>query len=171
MIYIKNLFYFYFNPSKEITLPLSVRSKIFSIFYFFLLEYSFLLIFICTRYFLVLKNIVPPLSYDSKMEAITNSFFFSVLLGPLLEEILFRLWLVYSKINVSITIAYLLLWISGLVFHIYWFDTVKLVVYFILSFITLFTLLFFLLKRYELATIFETKFIYSLCYIFRLIRH
>jgi len=26
-------------------------------------------------------------------------------------------------------------------------------------------------NSYELATIFETKFIYSLCYIFRLIRH
>ncbi|RMZ58992.1 CPBP family intramembrane metalloprotease [Chryseobacterium nematophagum] len=149
MKYIKNLFYFYFKPSKEITHPLSLRSKIISILYFLLLKYSFLLFFVSIRYLLVLQNIVPPLKYDNKMELISNSFFFSVLLGPILEEILFRLWLVYSKVNLSITITCLLLWISALAFDIYWFDTIKLVIYYILSFIVLFTLFFFLFKKYE----------------------
>ncbi|CAA7197320.1 CPBP family glutamic-type intramembrane protease [Chryseobacterium potabilaquae] len=149
MKYIKNLFYFYFKPSKEITLSLSPRSKIISIFIFLLLQYSFLLIITSIRYILVLKNVLPPLKYDNKMELISNSFFFSVLLGPILEETLFRLWLVYSKVNLSITISYLLLWIAALAFDIYWFDTIKLVIYFILSFIVLFTLFFFIFKKYE----------------------
>ncbi|WP_454045896.1 CPBP family glutamic-type intramembrane protease [Chryseobacterium sp. Marseille-Q8038] len=149
MIYIRNLFYFYFCPSKEITLLLSFRNKTVSILYFLLLQYSFVFLFVCIRYVLVLKKIVPPLVYDNKMEELTKSFFFFVFLGPLLEEIIFRLWLVYNKINVSITIAYLILWINGLIFHIHWFYTVKLVIYFTLSFIVLFTLFFFLFKKYE----------------------
>lgn len=149
MIYIKNLFYFYFIPSKEITLLLSFRKKAISILYSLLVEYFFVFLFAGIRCVLVLKNIVPPLSYDNKMEALTKSFYFFVLLGPLLEEVLFRLWLVYNKINVSITIAYLILWINGLIFHIHWFYTTKLVIYFILLFIFLFTLFFFLLKKYE----------------------
>ncbi|WP_376779145.1 CPBP family glutamic-type intramembrane protease [Chryseobacterium flavum] len=83
------------------------------------------------------------------MKVLADSFFFSVILGPVLEEILFRLWLVYNKINISITIVCFLLWINGLVFNIYWFDNYKFTTYFILTFIVLFICSLYLFKKYE----------------------
>lgn len=149
MTYIKNFFFFYFVSTKETTLPLSLRSKIISIFIFLLLQYSFLLIITSVRYILVLKNILPPLKHNDETSAILNSLFFSVFLGPLLEEVIFRLWIVYNKITVSISATYLLLWLSGALFRVYWFKTLTSILLFALIFCLTFTVLFFLLKKYE----------------------
>ncbi|MFP8894375.1 MULTISPECIES: CPBP family glutamic-type intramembrane protease [Chryseobacterium] len=146
---IKNLFYFYFAPSKEITSTLSLRSKVISIFVFLLLQYLLLLLITSIRYILVLKNVLPPLNHDDETSAIVNSLFFSVFLGPLLEEVIFRLWIVYNKINISFSATYLLLWLFGTLFHVYWFKTLTSILLFALIFSLTFTVLFFLLKKYE----------------------
>lgn len=149
MKYIKNFFYFYFASAKETTFPLLLRSKVISVFIFLLLQYTFLLIITSIRYILVLKNVLPPLKHDNETSAIVNSLFFSVFLGPLLEEVIFRLWIVYNKINVSISATYLLIWLFGTLFHVYWFKTLTSILLFALIFSLTFTVLFFLLKKYE----------------------
>jgi membrane protease YdiL (CAAX protease family) len=149
MVYLKNLFYFYFSPSKETVSPLPLYSKIINIFSFLLLQYLFILLITGIRILLQIKGILEPLKYDGEMNALTNSIFLSVLVGPLLEEIIFRLWIVYNKINISVSVTYFLLWISAKVFEMHWFSSISYVLIFVLVFISIFTTLFFLLKRYE----------------------
>ncbi|RLJ33459.1 CAAX prenyl protease-like protein [Chryseobacterium sp. 7] len=149
MVYIKNLFYFYFSPTKETVSSLPLCSKIINIFSFLLLQYLFILLITGIRILLQIKGILEPLKYDGEMNTLTNSLFLSVLLGPLLEEIVFRLWLIYDKINISISVAYILLWVSAKVFGVHWFSSIPYVLIFVLVFISIFTALFFLLKRYE----------------------
>ncbi|CAA7393233.1 hypothetical protein CHRY9393_03481 [Chryseobacterium fistulae] len=156
MMYIKNLFYFYFFPSKEILSPLPLRSKIVNILIFLVLQYLFVLLITGIRMYLQIKGILEPLKYDGEMRAITNSLFLSVLLGPLLEEIVFRLWLVYDKTNISISVTYLLLWIIAKIFGLHWFSTISFILIFVLVFILIFTAVFFLLKRYENQKLFRS---------------
>lgn len=155
MVYIKNLFYFYFFPSKETVSPLPLSSKIINIFCFLLLQYLFILLITGIRMLLQIKGMLEPLKYDGEMNSLTNSLFLSVLLGPLLEEIVFRLWLIYDKINISISVTYFLLWVSAKVFGVHWFSTISFILVFVLLFILIFTALFFLLKKYENQKLFD----------------
>lgn len=147
--YIKNLFYFYFVPSKERTTPFSLRYKTSSVFVFLLVQYIFAGVIIYFRQYLVLKNILSPLQYTKGMSVIVNSLFISVLLAPLVEEVVFRLWIIYNKINVSISAAYVLLWLTGMIFQIHWFRTFTFKILYVLLFILIFSALFLLLKKYE----------------------
>lgn len=147
--YIKNLFYFYFVPSKERITPFSIPSKIKSVFVFLLIQYLFAGIIIYFRQYLVLKNILSPLQYTKEMSVVVNSLFIAVLFAPLVEEVVFRLWIVYHKISVSVSVTYVLLWLTGVTFQTPWFRTLIFTVFYILLFILIFTALFFLLKKYE----------------------
>ena len=143
----KNLFYFYFNPSKDDGVILQLRSKISSALIFLLLNYLFICFFFTVLYLLP-TNILPNLVYTLSAEKQNHTFFYPVLLCPLIEEIVFRLWVVYSKIKLSLSAAILLPFI---IFYLSRYVLISdlYLASITVSLCTIFPLIFFLLKSYE----------------------
>jgi membrane protease YdiL (CAAX protease family) len=81
----------------------------------------------------------------------SHTFFYPVLLAPLIEEIIYRLWFLYSKTKLSLSIAILVpfftIYLAKCTLNVQWSN-----LFFIsigASLVTIFPLSFFLLKRYE----------------------
>lgn len=145
MYTLKNLIFFIFYPSKEVIKAVSKNEKIISIGVALLINYIIFILCVLLNY-----NFSPTLvSANLEKNNIVWFFIFPVLIGPLREEILFRLWLVYSRFNLSCFLGvftltiYLLIQKQNLISN--WHQTV---IAFVLGF-AIFFITFLLLKRYE----------------------
>lgn len=129
---------------------MTFRSKICSTTTYFLLNFLFIFLFSVALYFLP-KGILPNLVYTTRAEKTSHTFFYPVLLVPLIEETVFRLWFVYSKIKLSLSISvllpYMIFYLARYVFNTEWGNLY--LVSNLASVCIIFPLIFFILKRYE----------------------
>jgi|GEM_PF-2305763 len=94
---VKHFIWFVLFPSKEFIISNSIRDKITGILFLILFNFVFLLFSsLLIEYLLPELHAVYPTEHDIKWH-----FFFPVIIAPFREEILFRLWLKYSRINLS----------------------------------------------------------------------
>lgn len=133
-----------FHPFKAIKTSLTFNQKFTFLGLALLVNYSILLLSVLLNY-----NFSPPLVSAVSENNISWLFIFPVLIGPLREEILFRLWLVYSRFNLSCFLGvftltvYLLIQKQNLISN--WHQTA---IAFVLGF-TIFFIAFLFLRRYD----------------------
>ena len=145
MYTVKHFIWFVLFPSKEFITSNSIRDKITGILFLILFNFVFLLFSsLLIEYLLPELHAVYPTEHDIKWH-----FFFPVIIAPFREEILFRLWLQYSRINLSfflgmLTSVLILLILSEILFDNWIPNTLA-----ILSGVTVFICSFVFLKKYD----------------------
>lgn len=145
MITLKYFVWFVLFPSKEFNVSNDIKDKINGILILLLLSFVFLLFSSLLIEFL-LPNLYSAYTCEDGFKWL---FLFPVIIAPVREEILFRLWLKYSRINLSfflgmLTSVLILLILSEILFDNWIPNTLA-----ILSGVTVFICSFVFLKKYD----------------------
>lgn len=113
----RNFFYFFFFPSREVLEPKKFINKIVLIATLILCNFVFLLLATAIKTYLSTLYHLPSLKDAySPAHGFLWIFILPVVVGPLREEILFRLWLLYSRFNLSFFLAILVFTASLMIY-------------------------------------------------------
>ncbi|WAC42184.1 type II CAAX prenyl endopeptidase Rce1 family protein [Pedobacter sp. SL55] len=104
---IKNFIFFYLNPGKEVVREYTFYDKLkgtgsLLVFNFLFLIFSGVLI---NTLLIEFGLLIDPTVTKKSFTLIEQALVFGVLIAPLVEEIISRVWLVYSDFNISIAVS------------------------------------------------------------------
>ena len=115
---ILNFYYFLVNKNQQEIQKSSIKYNIIVCFWLLVLFYTILIILSFIKTFLIEKGILTPLKYnniDSPLSlSILQIILLSVIIDPIIEETIFRLWLKYKSIYLSLSIATLVVFIINI---------------------------------------------------------
>lgn len=108
MNYIKNFFRFYLNPSKEYKKPFSIKQKLIGC--IFLLVLTFIALFsfeVIVPVIFVSSGLIDnwPRIKNPSVDRNLIDVLMVAFLVPIVEELVGRLWIVYSRMNISLCIS------------------------------------------------------------------
>lgn len=108
MNYIKNCFWFYFKPSKEYNGSFSIKEKLKGCIFLLIATFILLLAFeVIVPVIFVSSGIIDnwPRIKNPSVDRNFITFCTIAFLIPVIEELVGRLWIIYSKINLSLSVS------------------------------------------------------------------
>lgn len=147
---ILNFFFFIFKKDEDDSIELSISRKIRALIVLLFLYYFSVLFFSLIRVLLVECDMLSPLIRKHEFTGL-QLFLLPIIVAPIAEELIFRLWLKYKSINISLSIMVFAFYVTNVFFKhsLYTDPSFKHILFAILISLLIFFITYYITRKYD----------------------